>query len=109
MPLATINDEVLEHITNTIVSRFHPRRIILFGSRARGEAQPDSDYDVLVEMETSLPFHERMSRVYEAFGFRQVPMDVLVFTPEEMEQERAKIFSVAKIAEREGTVLYDAA
>lgn len=106
--LAT-DDQVLKHITTTIVSQFHPRRIILFGSRGRGDAQPDSDYDVLVEMETDLPFHQRMSRIYEAFGFHQVPMDVLVFTPEEMEQERSKVFSVAKIAEREGTVLYDAA
>jgi predicted nucleotidyltransferase len=109
MTPSTIHDEVIEHITRTIVERFHPRRIILFGSRARGEGQPDSDYDVLVEMSTDLPFHERLSRVYEAFGLRQVLMDVLVFTPEEMAEERRRVFSVAKIAEREGTVLYDAA
>ena len=68
--LASTNDEVLKHITDTIVQRFHPRRIILFGSRARGQANPDSDYDVLIEMSTDAPFHERISRVFEAFGFR---------------------------------------
>lgn len=109
MATPTINDDVLKHITDTIVQHFHPRRIILFGSRARGEAKPDSDYDLLVEMETPLSFHERMSSVYRAFGLGQFSMDVLVYTPEEMAEERTKIFSVAKIAEREGTVLYDAA
>jgi predicted nucleotidyltransferase len=108
MASETMNDEVLQHITDTIVQKFHPRRIILFGSRARGEAQPDSDYDVLVEMETELPFHARMTSVYRAFGLRQLPMDVLVFTPDEMTEERSKVYSVAKIAEREGKVLYDA-
>ncbi len=109
MATTTISDEVLKQITETIVRNFHPRRIILFGSRARGEAQPDSDYDVLVEMETDLPFHQRMTNIYLAFGLRQFSMDVLVFTPKEMAEERTKVFSVAKIAEREGTVLYDAA
>ncbi|MGD0221310.1 MAG: nucleotidyltransferase domain-containing protein [Terriglobia bacterium] len=33
----------------TIVERFHPRRVILFGSHAGGDAQPDSDLDFLVE------------------------------------------------------------
>lgn len=106
MAPATMNDEVLRHITDTIVQQFHPRRIILFGSRARGEAQPDSDYDVLVEMDTALPFHLRMTRVYEAFGMRPWSMDVLVFTPSEVEEERAKVYSVVKIAEREGKLLY---
>ncbi len=109
MGTTLITDDALKHITETIVQHFHPRRIILFGSRARGEAQPDSDYDVLVEMETTAPFHQRMSDVYRAFGLRQFSMDVLVYTPEEMAEERTKIFSVAKIAEREGTLLYDAA
>src|SRR5690348_10268294 len=109
MATTSINDEVLKEITDTIIQNFHPRRIILFGSRARGEAQPDSDYDVLVEMDTPLSFHERMTNVYRAFGLRQYSMDVLVYTPEEMAEERTKVFSVAKIAEREGKVLYDAA
>jgi predicted nucleotidyltransferase len=106
MTTATINDEVLKHITDTIVEHFHPRRIILFGSRARGEAKPDSDYDVLVEMETAAPFQQRMTDVYRAFGLRQWSMDVLVFTPSEVEEERSKIYSIVKIAEREGKLLY---
>ncbi|NLG35608.1 MAG: nucleotidyltransferase domain-containing protein, partial [Lentisphaerae bacterium] len=37
-------------ITDKIVRRFHPVRIVLFGSRARGDAHPDSDIDLFVEM-----------------------------------------------------------
>jgi predicted nucleotidyltransferase len=48
-------DPVLERIRRTIVEHLRPRRVVLFGSRARGSAAPDSDYDIMVEMETDLP------------------------------------------------------
>jgi predicted nucleotidyltransferase len=108
MAAATINDDVLKHITDTIVEHFHPRRIILFGSRARGEAKPDSDYDVLVEMETELSFYERLWRIHDLFRRRKWAMDVVAFTPSEMQAEREKALSIANIAESEGTTLYDA-
>lgn len=43
---------VVDEIVERLISRFHPRRIYLFGSRARGNARPDSDYDFLVEIDT---------------------------------------------------------
>jgi predicted nucleotidyltransferase len=39
---------VLDEMVKRIVDEFAPASIILFGSRARGEARPDSDYDILV-------------------------------------------------------------
>jgi DNA polymerase sigma len=44
---------LLEHVTQTIVERFHPKRIVLFGSHARGNAGSDSDLDLFIEMESS--------------------------------------------------------
>lgn len=52
-------DPTLELLRDRLVSALAPRRIILFGSRARGTAQPDSDYDILVVAETDLPFEDR--------------------------------------------------
>ncbi len=107
MALATIDEKLIRYVTNTIVEHFHPRRIILFGSHARGDAHSDSDLDLLIEMETDLPFYERTIAVDQVFGLRSWPMDILVYTPSEMERERGKVFSIAKIADREGRVLYE--
>jgi len=107
MQLATIDDKLIRYVTDTIVEHFHPRRIILFGSHARGDAHPDSDLDLLIEMETELPFYERIIEVDSIFGLRSWPMDILVYTPAEMQRERSKVFSIAKIADHEGKVLYE--
>lgn len=43
---------LIDQIVATLISKFHPRRIYLFGSRARGDARRDSDYDFLIEVDT---------------------------------------------------------
>lgn len=43
-------DPLLERMVRTIVREARPRRVILFGSRARGGARPTSDYDFVVEV-----------------------------------------------------------
>lgn len=44
--------EIVSEIVATLLSRFTPRRVYLFGSRARGDARSDSDYDFLIEIDT---------------------------------------------------------
>src|SRR5512135_2503806 len=85
---AAIDDKLIQHITDTIVRHFHPRRIILFGSRARGEARPDSDVDLLAEMESDKTFYERGYELGKLFVLRDWCMDLLVFTPEELAERR---------------------
>jgi len=46
------DEALIRQVTRTIVEHFHPRRIILFGSQARGDAGPDSDMDLFIEMDT---------------------------------------------------------
>ncbi len=48
-----IDEALIQHVAQTIVAEFQPRRIILFGSHARGDAGPDSDLDLFIETETS--------------------------------------------------------
>ena len=97
----------LEDITRLIVERFNPRRIVLFGSRARGQAHEFSDVDLFIEMETDLPPVERDIRVDEIFGLRSWPMDIVVFTPAEVIGEREMTGSLVSVVESEGKVLYE--
>ena len=101
------DNTLLEHITRTIVERFHPWRVILFGSHARGEAQPDSDMDLFVEMETQARQPERSVEINSVFGLRPWSMDVVVYTPEEVQRLRRVHGTLLSVIEAEGKVLYE--
>ena len=74
-------DDKLKEMVDRLVEALAPERIYLFGSRARTEAQSDSDYDLLVVVATSeLPAHRRDQRAYRALKGTGVPKDVLVWT-----------------------------
>ena len=97
----------IDQITSRIVEACHPRRIVMFGSRARGAARPDSDIDLMVEMETPLRPVERMQAIYGLFGLRRWSMDVVVYTPQEVSQQRRYRNSLLRVIESEGKVLYE--
>jgi len=97
------DSEVLKLIYDRLSVLFPIERLILFGSRARGEAQPNSDYDVLVVVESEIPFVERQGRALLALGRRSFPVDLLVYTPVEVEREAAIRGSAVYWALREGT------
>jgi predicted nucleotidyltransferase len=58
-----------------------PDRIILFGSRARGDGRPDSDFDLLVIKESNEKPHRRAIPAYRALTGLAVPTDILWRTP----------------------------
>jgi HEPN domain-containing protein/predicted nucleotidyltransferase len=74
----------LEQTVETIAETFHPERIVLFGSHARGEANLESDIDLFIEMETSLSLPERAIAISDLFGLRPWSLDLVVYTPDEV-------------------------
>jgi predicted nucleotidyltransferase len=80
-------------------------RVVLFGSLARGEPGLASDLDLLVVWDTSLDFLERTVALYRRLGPR-VAVDLLVYTPKEMEKMSQQPF--IRQALDEGRVLYAA-
>lgn len=102
-----ITPELIQEITQRIVEHFDPQRIVLFGSWARGEAQPHSDIDLFIEMESDLPRPKRAVEVSELFGLRYWPMDIVVWTPEEVERNEGVWGTLLSIVEMEGEVLYE--
>jgi HEPN domain-containing protein/predicted nucleotidyltransferase len=97
-------DPVLTSITRTIVERFVPERVLLFGSRARGDARHDSDYDLMIVMDD--PANDKKEAIHEAIGHEH-SVDIVVVTPERFEWARSDVGTLSYIVEREGQVLYD--
>ena len=97
----------IQEIIRKIVEKFSPRRIVMFGSRARGDTRADSDLDLMVEMETDDPPAERVRVIDALFGLRRWAMDLVVYTPEEVEQQRNSRNALIRVIESEGKVLYE--
>ncbi|MGO8705513.1 MAG: nucleotidyltransferase domain-containing protein [Candidatus Brocadiia bacterium] len=97
----------IEEIVGKIVTAFHPRRVMLFGSLARGDGNAESDADILVEMETDLKPFDRRLAVDRIFGLRDWAMDVLVYTPEEVERFKGVVGTMLHTILTEGRVLYE--
>jgi len=97
----------VDEIVQKIVETFHPRRIVMFGSRARGHAGPDSDLDLFVEMESDKSPWDRIRDVSRLFSRRRWAMDLVVYTPEEVRRFKDVLGTLLYTIEREGKVLYE--
>lgn len=102
-----IPEATIDHIVETIVGALSPQRIILFGSHANGTPDEDSDLDLLViaDMQESPP--RRAARIYSLFDPYPCAMDILVYTPAEVERYRNWRSLVLRKALEEGEVLYE--
>jgi predicted nucleotidyltransferase len=98
--------EIINLMVLEIVTRFHPERIILFGSQARGEAKPDSDIDLLVIMPDEVNRREVAIDISTALCHLPMPHDVIVTTPHEVATRGRIIATVLHTALTEGKELY---
>lgn len=102
-----IPGEHIQKAVDRLAIRFHPQRIILFGSQARGTADDHSDVDLLVV--ASFRGKRRdvlvaMDRSLRGVGFA---LDLVLLTPEEYDRDCGIPGTVARPASREGKVLYE--
>ena len=106
-----VDDALLERMVQAVVDEVDPERVILFGSRARGDAAADSDVDLIVV--ESAPFGEgrdrdaEETRLWRALARFHVPKDLLVYSRDEVEYWRGSLNHVLARALREGRVLYE--
>jgi predicted nucleotidyltransferase len=101
------NKPSIPEIVSKIVNTFHPRRVILFGSQARNESDSGSDIDLFIEMESDKSPPERAIEIKRLFGIRTWPLDIVVYTPQEVNKVRNKVGSLLSIIESEGRILYE--
>jgi predicted nucleotidyltransferase len=99
-------DTVLAEIMRRIVAEWRPVRILLFGSRGRGLAQPWSDIDLLVELETYTTAQHAVLGLYRTIGRTEPVVDVIVSRPEILATHQGQVATVLGQALRDGRVLY---
>ena len=101
-----ISEQKIEEVKNRIVENFHPEKIILFGSYASGNATEDSDLDLLIIQKTELPKGERKMPIKNMLRSFEFPMDILVYTPDEVDYWKdASMAFVTRII-NEGKIIY---
>ncbi|USN99436.1 MAG: nucleotidyltransferase domain-containing protein [Phycisphaeraceae bacterium] len=102
-------DEAIQEITRRLVEKFDPSRVILFGSRARGDAGQRSDFDFIILVDDISDRFGLATAMYEAKRGVPVGCDFVVATEQEYENERETPGTVFYYADREKRVLYERA
>ena len=88
------------------LKKYDAQKILLFGSLAKGNADEYSDIDILVIKKTDKPFVKRLREVALLCKLDE-PIDILVYTPEEIEEmKKAGNFFIESVFS-EGRVLYE--
>ena len=105
-----VTEEKIKEAVRKIVSVGEPRRVILFGSAARGQTDPNSDADFLVITSNELPSPRQESvRIRRALRGLSMPMDILVISEKRLKELADQPGLIYREALRHGKVVYEAA
>lgn len=102
-----LDDTVLAEAVRRIVRVGEPQQVILFGSRARGEARASSDYDFLVIEPSTLPRYQRAAKYRRALTGICPSKDIVVWTPDEVAEWREVPNAFITTIMKEGVTLYE--
>ncbi len=103
------NDPVLEEIVRRLVDALRPERIYLFGSRARGDAGRDSDYDLMVVVpRLDGPAYKLAQRAHAVLWGLHVAADILVWSRDAFDARLHLQASFPATVVREGRLLHAA-
>ena len=101
-----ISPQLLDQVIAQIVDVAHPEKIILFGSHARGNAREDSDLDLLIIESEVTARRKESAKIRRALRPFRIPVDVLVFSMDEVKRYGDIMGTVLYPALREGKVIY---
>ncbi len=103
-----LTPELLDDLVERIVEAVHPRRIILFGSGARGDLGPHSDFDLLVIMADGVHRRQTAQTIYRSLMGLGIAKDVVVATEDDLLEHSDNPSLVLFPALREGREIYRA-
>lgn len=99
--------EKIEEVVHRIVSKFNPEKIILFGSNVTGKINKDSDLDLIIIQDSDIPVHQRGFDIRMSLLGTKIPLDILIYTNEEFNQEKANQFSFINSILKNSKLLYE--
>lgn len=99
--------EMLPVMTDRIVRRFAPLKVVLFGSQARGDARPESDVDLLVVFAELPDKRQAVDDIHQELCDLHISTDIIVASVEEVRRRGDLVGTVLRPALREGRVLYE--
>ena len=102
-----ISNETLLKVRERLVDGFHPEKILLFGSQARGTADDRSDVDILVVCSFKGKRRHLMLEMDRALSGLDNAFDILILRPEEFQIDSLIAGTVGRYAYKEGKVLYE--
>lgn len=104
-----VKDQYLKELVELLVEHYHPLKIYLFGSKARGDARAHSDYDLMVVVPKEVSWTKRDAfhhAKWEA-GLTEAT-DILFFSSKSFEEQRELKASLPFTVLEEGKILYEA-
>jgi len=97
----------IDTLVRQIVARIQPKKVIIFGSYAKGTATIKSDLDICVIVETELPMAHRADDLKPMLYYSVIPIDVHVYTPQEVEEYSKEQFSFIDSVIKSGRIVFD--
>ena len=102
-----IPQEAIDEVVRQIAEKFHPQKIILFGSYARGNPRPESDVDILVVMDTELKESQQSLQIRRHLNLF-FGLDIILYTTKRLKERIAMGDSFVQDILEEGKVMYEA-
>ena len=100
------SEQILNEIIKRVVNTVHPKKIFLFGSAERGEMGPNSDFDILVVVESGVHRRKTAQAIYRNLIGVGFAVDVVVVTEQDIDDYREDIGMIIKPVLEEGRLLY---
>lgn len=101
-----VDDQDIGRVATQLGTAANATQVILFGSYARGEVKEHSDVDLMIIAESDLPRFKRSRELYKLLRPYPFAMDLVVYTPQEIEKGKKSPLSFVSTVLREGKTLY---
>lgn len=99
-------DATLEKILKKILEIITPEKVILFGSRAKGSNEKDSDYDILIVKSGIANKREISRKIYRNLLGTNASVDIIIELPEIIEKYKDSVGYIYKNILQEGKIIY---
>ena len=102
------SNKILQEVTRRIVQVAKPKRVLLFGSAARGKMKKDSDLDMLVVMGRSVHRRQMAQKINRNLHGLGIAVDIVVVTEDDLKKYGERVGTILRPALKDGRVVYEA-